>query len=134
MTTVAPYDRWGRRAAASDEGSATVLVLSLTCVVVLVATVLVALGAVAVARHRAGSAADLAALAAASRALQGQAEACALAGSVAGAGGARLVRCALDGATADVVVEVSADGPLAALGPARAGARAGPAVQERGPR
>lgn len=62
------------------------------------------LGQAVAARHRAGGAADLAALAAADRALDGQTRACAAARRVAGAQGVRLVRCAVVGEVADVSV------------------------------
>ncbi|MFB7424687.1 Rv3654c family TadE-like protein [Streptomyces hydrogenans] len=65
-----------------------------------------ALGQAVAARHRAGGAADLAALAAADRALWGEAEACAAAGRVAAAQGAELVRCGVAGAEAEVTARV----------------------------
>jgi secretion/DNA translocation related TadE-like protein len=68
-------------------------------------------------RHRAGAAADLAALAAADHALDGRERACALAAGVARAQGARLVVCAVAGEVADVVADV---------GGARVRSRAGP--------
>lgn len=110
-----------------DEGSATPVVLGLCAVLSAVAVLLTALGSVAVARHRAAAAADLAALAAASAVLEGAPEACARAQVVAIAQGARLASCALTGAVADVVVEVGPPGRLGALGTARVRARAGPA-------
>ncbi len=92
-------------------------------------------------RSRAGSAADLAALAAAGSAIYGEPVACRRAALVAAANGARLDACDIGGATAvdaDVVVSVAAAGPLltvadrlgvsvprirtrAVAGPARAG-------------
>ncbi|MFI5752484.1 Rv3654c family TadE-like protein [Streptomyces sp. NPDC051644] len=69
--------------------------------------VVLALGQVVVVRHRAGGAADLAALAAADRALQGPEEACGAAGKVAAAQGAVVVRCAVRGEIADVTARVS---------------------------
>ncbi|GFN04959.1 hypothetical protein Smic_35150 [Streptomyces microflavus] len=56
-----------------------------------------ALGQAVAARHRAGGAADLAALAAADRALEGAEAACEAARRVAAAQGAVLVRCAVQG-------------------------------------
>ncbi|WP_443051563.1 Rv3654c family TadE-like protein [Streptomyces sp. NBC_00234] len=64
--------------------------------------VVLALGQAVAVRHRAGGAADLAALAAADRALQGAAAACGAAGRVARAQDAVLVRCAVRGEIADV--------------------------------
>ena len=123
MTAAAPGHPCHRRA---DRGSGTVLVLCVASLVATAAAVLVALGSVAVARHRAASAADLAALAAADRALQGTAAACVSAGAVTAAVSARLLSCRLDGADAVVVVEVRPAGPLRAWGAARGVARAGP--------
>jgi secretion/DNA translocation related TadE-like protein len=82
------------------------------------------LGQAVVARHRAGSAADLAALAAADRALDGERPACALAARVASAQGAVLRRCVVVGEISDVT---------AAVGSAQVRSRAGPpiAVSER---
>lgn len=109
-----------------DEGAATVLVLALAVVLVLVGAVLVAAGSAVLARHRAQSAADLGALAAAQLALDGPASACSAAGAVVRAVGARLGQCRLQGADAVVAVEVDLPGRLRSLGPARGSARAGP--------
>ncbi len=81
------------------------------------------LGAAVVARHRAQAAADLAALAAASRLPSGAGMACARAAAVARRMGVDAVRCEVDGL--DVVVSV--DVAVAGVGTARAAARAGPA-------
>ena len=102
-------------------------VLTLAAVLVLVAGTLAALGQIAVTRHRAAAGADLAALAAAGRALQGASPACAVAQDVAQAQGARLISCRMLGETSDVVVEVRPHGRLGLLAAARARARAGPA-------
>lgn len=87
------------------------------------------LASAAVARHRAQSAADLAALAAADVALGLRAgEPCRLAAEVAGANSARLTACVLhDDGSVQVVVQVSPAGWSAALGDAAAQARAGQA-------
>lgn len=77
-------------------------------------------GSVVVARHRAQSAADLAALAAAAQLPQGAGSACARARVVAMRVGG--VECRVDGL--DVVVSVEVPVPLA--GVAQASARAGP--------
>ncbi|WP_250969017.1 Rv3654c family TadE-like protein [Streptomyces sp. RKAG290] len=90
--------------------------------------VVLALGQVVVARHRAGGAADLAALAAADRALEGTAAACRVAQEVAGAQGAEVVRCAVQGEIADVIARVSL-GPYAP----EVRSRAGPATQSPAP-
>ncbi|MFH8787632.1 Rv3654c family TadE-like protein [Streptomyces roseoverticillatus] len=83
---------------------------------------LLAMGQAVVARHRAGGAADLAALAAADHALDGQEAACGLARRVAAAQGTRVVRCAVSGEIAEVAAEARA-GPYAV----RVRSRAGPA-------
>lgn len=75
---------------------------------------------VVVARHRAGGAADLAALAAADRWSAGSDAACAGAGRVAAAQGARMVLCGLRGETSEVSVSSSA-GPFTATVRSRAG-------------
>ena len=107
-------------------GSAAVLVLAACSVLVLLGAVAAALAAVGVARHRAASAADLAALAAADRALQGERSACDRARRAATAVGAEVAACRLDGDDAVVTVRVEPTGRLAALGAASATARAGP--------
>lgn len=95
---------WERRrgAGAGDRGVATVWVAMTTATLCVVFAVVLALGQAVAARHRAGGAADLAALAAADRALQGPAVACEAAGRVAGAQEAVVVRCAVQGEIADV--------------------------------
>ena len=112
---------------ARDAGSGSVLVLTLTAVLLLVGVVTTSLGAVAVARQRAASAADLSALAAAGQALEGAAASCARAAEIARRVEAELTACTLDGDVVDVVAEVRPPGPLGRLGTARARARAGPA-------
>ncbi|MGW7285286.1 Rv3654c family TadE-like protein [Streptomyces sp. NPDC054847] len=103
-----------------DRGSATVWAAMATTVLCAVFAIILAMGQAVVARHRAGAAADLAALAAADNALWGTAEACATAGRVAGAQGAQLVRCSLTGEVADVVA-TARFGPYAPAIRARAG-------------
>ncbi|MFE0650211.1 Rv3654c family TadE-like protein [Streptomyces sp. NPDC059534] len=76
------------------------------CALCVVFGAVLALGQAVAARHRAGGAADLAALAAADRALWGESEACAAASRVAGAQGAELVGCALRGEVAEVTARV----------------------------
>ncbi|MFJ6716189.1 Rv3654c family TadE-like protein [Streptomyces sp. NPDC091265] len=90
--------------------------------------VVLALGQVVVARHRAGGAADLAALAAADRALEGTTAACRAAQEVARAQGAEVVRCGVQGEIADVIARVSL-GPYAP----EVRSRAGPATQSPAP-
>ncbi|MFI1738588.1 Rv3654c family TadE-like protein [Streptomyces sioyaensis] len=83
---------------------------------------LMGVGQAVTARHRAGGAADLAALAAADHALQGPAGACSAARRVAAAQHTRLVRCVVDGSIADVSAEAGST-PFTS----RVRARAGPA-------
>ncbi|GHB00153.1 hypothetical protein GCM10010392_28780 [Streptomyces clavifer] len=89
---------------------------------------MLALGQAVAARHRAGGAADLASLAAADRAPRGEAEACGAAREVAGAQGAELIRCVVQGEIADVTARVRF-GPYAPEVRSRAGP---PAAEEFG--
>lgn len=82
------------------------------------------IGAAVVARHRAQSAADLAALLAAQRIPAGPSAACRGAGDLATAMGAALTQCGLD--RLDVVVAVEVPSPVPLGGRALASARAGP--------
>ncbi|WP_307851822.1 Rv3654c family TadE-like protein [Williamsia sp. CHRR-6] len=105
---------------------ATLLGAAVVAVVVILVGVVTFLGAAASARHRAQSAADLAALAAAQRVLFGEADPCGAARSLAAESGAVVARCRRD--VDDVVVTVKI---RVALGPfgirdAVAIARAGP--------
>lgn len=111
--------------ATGDLGSATVWALVLIVALGSAGTVFAALAQVAVARHRAGAAADLAALAAAAKPYD-EAGGCVVARRVAAAQGGRLQACTLRGDLADVTVEVALSGRLAALPAARVRARAGP--------
>lgn len=111
-----------------DRGAATIIVLYMGLLTVLLASVFAAAGAAVVARHRAEAAADLAALAGAARAMAGEPAACARAGVIAAANGARLVTCRLDGW--DLVVDVVVTPGVALGGLATASARAGPAVPD----
>ncbi|MBQ1091599.1 Rv3654c family TadE-like protein [Streptomyces sp. B93] len=107
-----------------DRGSATVWSVCLIAVLCVVFGVVLALGKAVVVRHRAAGGADLAALAAADHWAGGAAAACAAADGVAGAQGARLVRCTVVGEVSDVTA-------ASGVGPFRAEvrARAGPAGQ-----
>lgn len=115
------------RRPSGEAGAGSVLVLSVTALLLLVAMTAAAVAAVAVARQRAAAVADLAALAAAQHALDGQPAACSWAARTAAADGGRLRSCLLDGDVADVVAEVRPAGPLGRLGVAVSRARAGPA-------
>jgi secretion/DNA translocation related TadE-like protein len=109
-----------RRYRAGERGSATVWTALVATTLCAVFGAVLALGQAVVARHRAGAAADLAALAAAGHALRGPADACALAVAVAAAQGAEVVRCALSGEVADVTARARF-GPYAPAVRARAG-------------
>jgi len=116
--------RWG------SEGSASIYVLLLLAVICATGVVALAAGHALAVRHRAGAAADLAALAAADRVLEGAARACDLAGSIARANGARVVACTVQGDLVDLLVEIRLSAGLSRLPPVRARARAGPALSE----
>lgn len=118
-----------RRVPVGDQGLATVWAAVTTTTLCTVFAVVLALGQVVAARHRAGGAADLAALAAADRALGGAAAACESAEEVAGAQGAEVVRCAVLGEVADVTARVRF-GPYAP----EVRSRAGPAADAPPPR
>ncbi|WSV44071.1 pilus assembly protein TadG-related protein [Streptomyces sp. NBC_01077] len=96
------------------------------CALCVVFGAVLALGQAVAARHRAGGAADLAALAAADRALWGEAEACAAASRVAAAQGAELVGCAVRGEIAEVTAR-AVRGPYRPQIRSRAGPPAPPA-------
>ncbi|MFJ9408740.1 Rv3654c family TadE-like protein [Streptomyces sp. NPDC101393] len=115
-------ERWrgrGRRHR-RDAGSATVWTVFAAAALCVVFAALVGFGQAVTARHRAGGAADLAALAAADHALRGEAKACAAARRVAAAQHTRLVRCSLAAAIADVSAEAG-DSPFTSRVRARAG-------------
>ena len=114
------------RPPSGEAGVAGVLVLAVAAVLALVGMLSTGLAAVAVARQRAAAVADLAALAAAARVLDGSAVACDRAEDVARRNGGRLTGCRWDGDRVEVVAEVRPAGPLGRLGVASARARAGP--------
>ncbi|MET8474352.1 Rv3654c family TadE-like protein [Streptomyces sp. NPDC006422] len=122
-----------------DRGSATVWVAMALAAVGLVFGSVLAMARAVEAKHRAGAAADLAALAAADHWTEGPEPACAWATRVARAQGAVAVRCALHGETA-MVTATSGSAPLQASVSARAGPAgptgrsSSPPLQERRPR
>jgi secretion/DNA translocation related TadE-like protein len=143
MTDVTPYphvrglvarDPHHRAQVAGDRGSAIVLAACLAMVLVLAATVASVIAALLAGQARAQSAADLAALAAADRALWGTDEACAMAATIAERNGASLTECTID--LLDVVLRVEVPPPRVAArlllmvgvtpDPLHAQARAGP--------
>ncbi|MEU1453169.1 Rv3654c family TadE-like protein [Streptomyces avermitilis] len=108
-----------------DRGSASVWVVCAIAGLCVVFGAVLAMSQAVVTRHRAASAADLAALAAADHWTDVGGKACAMADRVARAQGSRLVRCAVDGEISDVTA-TSGRGPFTAEVRARAGP-AGPA-------
>ncbi|MFD7748234.1 Rv3654c family TadE-like protein [Streptomyces sp. NPDC059694] len=119
-------------ASGADRGVATVWVAVTATVLCTVFALVLALGQAVAARHRAGGAADLAALAAADRALEGAVVACEAARRVALAQGGELARCAVDGEIADVTARARF-GPYAPTVRARAGPAGPGSGAEAGP-
>jgi secretion/DNA translocation related TadE-like protein len=127
-----PARRRSGRPTVADRGSATVWTAVLTAALCAVFTAVLGMGQAVVVRHRAGGAADLAALAAADHALQGQRPACVLARRVAAAQGAQVTRCALTGEIADLTAEVRS-GPFVSRVRSRAGPATGAALPDDSP-
>ena len=117
-----------RRRLDPERGSATVWVLALAGVLAAVGLAAVLVGAAVTARHRAGTAADLAALTAALAAVEGESVACGAAARMAADNGTELTSCAVhDGNVFDITVAAPVRlGPLG-LFQADGRARAGPA-------
>ncbi|MFH9260668.1 Rv3654c family TadE-like protein [Streptomyces globisporus] len=111
----------------ADRGVATVWVAVTAAGLCTVFAVVLVLGQVVAARHRAGGVADLAALAAADRALEGAEAACVAARRVALAQDALVVRCAVQGEVADVTARAGF-GPYQPTVRARAGPPAAPSA------
>ncbi|MGK5637837.1 Rv3654c family TadE-like protein [Streptomyces sp. URMC 126] len=118
---------WTGRETGGDGGSATVWTAVAVAALCAVFLALLAMSQAVLARHRAGGAADLAALAAADHALRGQETACGFARRVAEAQRAAVVGCVVSGETAEVAAE-------AGVGPytVRVRSRAGPATSAEG--
>ncbi|MEU3450357.1 Rv3654c family TadE-like protein [Streptomyces thermolilacinus] len=104
----------------ADRGSATVWSAMAAGALCVVFAAVLALGQAVAARHRAGGAADLAALAAADRALRGAEDACEAAARVARAQHAEVVACSLRGEVAEVTARARF-GPYAPAVRSRAG-------------
>jgi secretion/DNA translocation related TadE-like protein len=111
---------------AGDRGAATVWTVGAIAALMAVSVLVIWLGAAAATRHRAASAADLAALAAAGVAVEGERAACEKARWVTDRMSVELHSCRLDGADAVVEVVAQPSGVLAGFGAAEARARAGP--------
>lgn len=112
----------------SEEGSGTVLALTIIAALLVLTVVIAGLIGVVSANRRASAAADLSALAAAD-AYRGLTEGdpCAVATDLAERHGAHLESCTFPDRpkTVEVTVAVPVAGPMSALGPARVRARAG---------
>ena len=110
-------------AVSHDRGSATVWVLMLASVLTLMGVGAVLISAGIVAHRRASAAADLAALAGATRSVLDETAACIAAASVAIANGARLTECELNATS--LVVQVTVDPAGQWLPDMKVAARAG---------
>jgi secretion/DNA translocation related TadE-like protein len=106
-----------------DSGSATVWVMIAASVMALMGSVAVLIAIGFVEHRRVSAAADLAALAAATRSVDDELVACESAADTAVANGAQLVGCELDNRTVLVVVRI--DPPAAWLPAMQVAARAG---------
>lgn len=109
-----------------DRGSATLLAVAMVALILAVCGGAVVVGTAVIARHRAQSAADLAALAAAGRLTAGQETACGWAASLADSMHASVVGCGVEDLDVIVTVDVSVSLSRWGIGTARAAARAGP--------
>ncbi|WP_269324007.1 Rv3654c family TadE-like protein [Streptosporangium roseum] len=110
-----------------DRGAATIWAAGLMALVFAVTATVVFAGTARVARHRAQSAADLSALAAARLAFAAPERGCAEASSLAEGNGAMITRCFIDGdGIADVQVAVGLSLPVLGDRTIMANARAGP--------
>ena len=105
--------RWGRRPTSADQGSATLLTVSLAAILLTVGLVGSGIAQWAVAAERLRAAADLSAIAGA----QVPARGCVRAAQLAEANQAQLVACQVDGT--DVTVTVEAPAPTFAAQVAR---------------
>lgn len=119
--------RCGLRPCTGDRGSGTLWVASMVVILSVASVTVVLLGVAQTARHRANSAADLAALAAAQVLMDETGTPCEVASGNATANGARLTSCAVDGEIVTVSVGVDVRLGRFGLGAATATARAGPA-------
>jgi secretion/DNA translocation related TadE-like protein len=109
-----------------ERGSASVWAAGGIAAVLLLVALIMGLGAAAHTRHRAASAADLGALAAAGQAIAGQQAACAQARWVADRMRVHLAACRIKGWDAEVEIIAQPPDLLVGFGTATARARAGP--------
>lgn len=113
----------------SDQGSGTIWAGAVAMVVCAIGSMILVVAISQMARHRANTAADLAALAAAQVLLDGTADPCAEAAQKASANSADLTSCEVDGENVTVVVSVAVRLGRWGIGHAKAAARAGPIDQ-----
>lgn len=106
--TTARHSSDRRAGRGADRGAVSVHAVSVGIVLLLVAVLLLEVGAAITARHRAAAAADLTALAASRAADQGE-EGCAVGRDVARRNGAQLIECRMDAAVATVTVRAVTD-------------------------
>lgn len=112
-----------------ESGMATVLACFCAMALLAFTVLAVQVGAAAIARQRAETAADLGALAGASKVLSGSEVACAAATEVVTANGGAIESCALVGADIQIVVATAVElGPMTRRAEARA--RAGPIAEQ----
>ncbi|MEU7003703.1 Rv3654c family TadE-like protein [Nonomuraea sp. NPDC046570] len=121
-----------KRSRVKDRGSATIWCVAVMGLVLMVGMTFAIVGAARVAHHRAQSAADLSALAAARRAFADPVEACAHAATLAQANGAVLLECAIIEPVAEVTTSVSFALPGLGTRAVTGHARAGPAEIDPG--
>lgn len=95
----------------SEQGSATIWLMAFAAVLTAFGVVVIVIASGLTAHRQASAAADLAALAGASRSLLDESTACAAAAQAAVANRARLVSCELQGESVVVSVEVDAQSP-----------------------
>lgn len=122
---VRPWVSGKEKEEAADRGSLTVVACAVVMALLMVLALAAYLGAAALARHRAAAAADLGALAGATKALQGSDVACSRSRQLVEANGATMTGCRMEGL--DVLVEASARVWIGWSATATGRARAGPA-------
>ncbi|UBU13811.1 Rv3654c family TadE-like protein [Nonomuraea gerenzanensis] len=118
--------RQEKRITAKDRGSATLWGVALMGLLMAVAIALATVGSVRVAHHRANSAADLSALAAAKLALSDPEGACAKAAELAAENGVELVNCHITDDIADIWTALPISLPLLGRRTVQGRSRAGP--------
>lgn len=125
VTPARALSRTGRERV-GERGSGTVLVLVVMMMLGITGGSVALVGAAIGVRHRAETAADLAALSGAAALARGTPP-CPIAARIARVNGATVETCNVAGAMVNVTVTLQPQGPLARLPPARARAKAGPA-------